>query len=133
MSNDRLLRVRSTQSSHLYTGDNGDDSFDSGHQKKVNSGDMCVFKRIDCEKVIIGRVIQFSYLDGGKRERQYSSSYVDMSLESHKNIGVFANWFKKHSIFLAKQFLSNRMTLSPLVTFRWIDMSVQLLKLNLAI
>ena len=98
LSNDRLLRVRSTQSSHLYTGGNGDDSFDSGHQKKVNSGDMCVFKRIDCEKVIIGRVIQFSYLDGGKRERQYSSSYVDMSLESHKNIGVFANWFKAFNI-----------------------------------
>ena len=60
---------------------------------KVNSGDLCIFNRLDTGKKLIGRVIQFSYLEGNKKQRQYSSSYVDMSLESHKNIGVFANWY----------------------------------------
>lgn len=90
VSNDRLLRVRSSQPSHLFNDDNMEPS---GPQTKVNSGDLCVFKRIDSKKNLLGRVIQFSYLEGSKKQRQYSSSYVDMSLESHKNIGVFANWY----------------------------------------
>ena len=42
---------------------------------------------------LVGRVIQFSYLSGSKKERQYSSDFVDMTKESFKNIGLFANWF----------------------------------------
>ena len=90
ISNDRLLRVRSSQPSHLFNDDNVEDS---GPRSKVESGDLCIFNRIDCDKKLVGRVIQFSYLEGTKKQRQYSSSYVDMSLESHKDIGVFANWY----------------------------------------
>ena len=90
VSNDRLLRVRSSQPSHLFNDDNIEPS---GPQTKISSGDLCVFKRIDSDKNLVGRVIQFSYLEGSKKQRQYSSSYVDMSIESHKNIGVFANWY----------------------------------------
>ena len=90
VSNDRLLRVRSSQPSHLFNDDNVEDS---GPRSKVNSGDLCIFNRIDSNQKLVGRVIQFSYLEGNKKQRQYSSSYVDMSLESHKNIGVFANWY----------------------------------------
>ena len=42
---------------------------------------------------LIGRVTQFSYLHGSKRGRQYSSNYVDMSQNSYKEIGLFANWY----------------------------------------
>ena len=30
---------------------------------------------------------------GSKRDRQYTSTYVDMTKESFKTIGVFANWY----------------------------------------
>ena len=56
---------------------------------------MCIFKQENSDKVIVGRFIQFSYLEGTKKERQYSSLYVDMSKDSCKSIGVFANWFKE--------------------------------------
>ena len=48
---------------------------------------------MDCNKCLIGRVVQFSYLTGNKRQRQFSNNYVDLSKDSVKNIGVFANWF----------------------------------------
>ena len=38
-------------------------------------------------------MIQFSYLEGNKRQREYSGTFVDTSKESYKLIGVFANWF----------------------------------------
>ena len=31
---------------------------------------------------MVGRVIQFSYLQGNKRERQYSANYVDLSKDT---------------------------------------------------
>jgi hypothetical protein len=40
-------------------------------------------------------VVQFSYLTGTKKEREFSGSYVDMSNESYKGIGVYANWFAR--------------------------------------
>ena len=46
------------------------------------------------EKCLLGRIIQFSYLTGAKKERQYSSNFVDLSKESYKSIGVYANWFQ---------------------------------------
>ena len=61
----------------------------------MRSGDLCIFKRMDSKtKCLVGRIIQFSYLQGTKRERQYSSDYVDLSKASHKNIGVCSNWYQ---------------------------------------
>ena len=88
LSNDRLLRVREQQASHLMDSENVDilDSF-------VKVGDYCIFKRIDHPKFIIGRVIQFSYLYGNKRDRQYSATFVDISNASYKDIGVLCDWY----------------------------------------
>ena len=91
LSNDRLLRVRSAQPTHLFSGTRGNDS---GPQQRVYSNDLCFFRRIDSEKLLIGRVVQFSYLEGSKRAREYSSLYVDTSIDSCNSIGVFANWFQ---------------------------------------
>ena len=89
VSNDRLLRVRRDQPDHLFSvPDTAGDT-----RPSVHSGDLCVFERIDKKKEVIGRVIQFSYLDGSKRDRQYSSNYVDLTKNSYKTIGVFANWY----------------------------------------
>ena len=33
-------------------------------------------------------------MKGSKKQRQYSSDYVDLSKESYRKIGVFANWFQ---------------------------------------
>ena len=59
----------------------------------VNVGDLCVFRQADSEKVLLGRIIQYSYLEGNKRERQYSSNFVDMSIDSFCKIGAYANYF----------------------------------------
>ena len=48
---------------------------------------------MDWNKCLIGRVAQFSYLTGNKRQIQFSNTFVDLSKDSVKNIGVFANWF----------------------------------------
>ena len=66
----------------------------SGQQQKVCSGDLCIFRRVDSEKPLVGRVIQFSYLEGSKRSREYSSLYVDTTKERVTNIGVLANWYQ---------------------------------------
>ena len=91
ISNDRLLRVRASQPDHLFDGESG---IELDQDYIVRSGDLCFFRRADSEKNLIGRLIQFSYLEGTKKQRQYSSSYVDLSLDSWKTIGVFANWYK---------------------------------------
>ena len=66
---------------------------------------------MDCNKCLIGRVVQFSYLTGNKRQRQFSNNFVDLSKDSVKNIGVFANWFSAVSLsdderFEEKDFIS---------------------------
>ena len=88
LSNDRLLRVRSDQPSHLLDVENVVvvDSF-------AKVGDFAIFKRFDNDKFLIGKIVQFSYLDGKKRDRQYSSNFVDVSKDSYKSIGVFADWY----------------------------------------
>ena len=55
---------------------------------------FCFFSRVDCEKCLVGRVVQCSYLTGSKKQRQYSSDYVDLTKDSCKNIGVLTNWFQ---------------------------------------
>ena len=62
-------------------------------QTVVTSGDLCVFRRVDDDqKLLIGRIVQFSYLTGTKRQQEYSSMYVDLT-KDHSGIGAFANWF----------------------------------------
>ena len=92
ISNDRLLRVRRDQPDHLFSLP----EIDAGYvRSRVRSGDLCIFQRIDRKRkmYLVGRVIQFSYLSGSKKDRQYSSDYVDMTKDSYKNIGAFANWY----------------------------------------
>ena len=59
LSNDRLLRVREEQPTHL-----SPDRFQkSVEDSNIRAGDLCVFRRIDDnEKLLLGRVVQFSYL-----------------------------------------------------------------------
>ena len=94
VSNDRLLRVRSDQPSHLFSGMEIQER-NENPTKHVHAGDLCIFRRVDCEKVLLGRIVQFSYLEGTKKQRQYSSTYVDMDIDSYKTIGVFCNYFAR--------------------------------------
>ena len=90
LSNDRLLRVREEQPDHLYSGS----SVGTQNPCHVISGDLCLFKRIDCEKILVGRILQFSYYkEKTKKQQAYSSPYVDMTKASYKTIGVFASWY----------------------------------------
>lgn len=91
LSNDRLLRVRAAQPSHLY---NSNNKSHCQREELIQSGDLCAFKQVESDKLIIGRVIQFSYLEGTKKQREYSSTYVDVTCESFNSIGVFCNWFQ---------------------------------------
>ena len=91
LSTDWLLRVRDEQPSHIFSTSLSQDSNDN----HLYCGSLCIFKRIDDDKrYLVGRAVQFSYLKGSKKERQYSSSYVDFSKDSYKNIGVFCNWYQ---------------------------------------
>ena len=90
LSNDRLLRVRSKNADHLYSVE----SRCVSASNTVRAGDLCAFRRIDDgTKFLLGRVIQFSYLNGNKRQRQYSSNFVDLTKESIENIGALCNWY----------------------------------------
>ena len=68
LPNDRLLRVRSEQASHLF------DSTRFNYTPPANcvrAGDLWLFKSVDNEeKYVLGRIIQFSYIRGNKRESQ---------------------------------------------------------------
>ena len=44
------------------------------------------FQRVDDNKQLIGRIIQFSYMNGPKRAREYSSSFVNTLV--HLQIGT---------------------------------------------
>lgn len=93
LSNDRLLRVRSAQPSHLFSDDNDNSLSSASRQDIVNSGELCVFKRCNSPKHLLGRVIQFSYLKGSKKSQQYSGTFVDTTKESFTSIGVLANYY----------------------------------------
>ena len=54
----------------------------------VTSGDLCVD---DEKKMLVGRIVQFSYLTGTKRQQEYSSMYVDLT-QDHAGIGAFADF-----------------------------------------
>ena len=86
--------MRSEQPSHLFSGSSGQNII----QSHVRVGDLCIFRRIDCEKVLLGGVVKFSYLVGTKKQREYSSSYVDMTKDSYKNIGVFSNYIARFEV-----------------------------------
>ena len=38
-------------------------------------------------------MVQFSYLLGTKKQRQFCNGSVDLEKDSASNIGVYANWF----------------------------------------
>ena len=93
ISNDRLLRVRNEQPSHLLTGNENDPS----GTEVIHIGDLILIRVIDNSgKVLLGRVVQFSYLQGTKSSRRYSSTYVDTSKDSYKTIGVYANYYARY-------------------------------------
>ena len=92
LSNDRSLRVRDAQPSHLFSGIEYVAS-ESSRQDFVHSGDLCVFERIDSTKHLVGQMVQFSYLEGTKKSREYSSLFVDTTKESINSIGVLANYY----------------------------------------
>ena len=93
LSNDRLLRVREEQPNHLLNRENVRNVVETF----VKIGDTCIFKRLDTEKYLTGKFVQFSHLMGNKHERQYSSNYIDMSKDSFKSIGTFVNWVMARS------------------------------------
>ena len=102
LSSDRLIRVRA-----------GPDTISETElaevKSTVTSGDLCVFRRIDDnDKILIGRIVQFSYLTGNKRQQEYSGMYVDLK-KDHKSIGAFANWFA------VSEFENNDVHFSPLM------------------
>jgi len=59
---------------------------------------------VDCNKCLICRVVQFTYLTGNKRQRQFSNNFVDFSKDSVNNIGIFVNWFSVVSQSLDERF-----------------------------
>ena len=90
VSHDRLLRVRANQPEHVHNLGNNL-IYPQDHMKFC---DLCVFRRTgDGNKLAIGRVIQFSYLQGTKKNREYSADYVDFSKDI-TNIGAFCNWYE---------------------------------------
>ena len=61
-------------------------------------------RRLQSEKVLVGRVVQFSYMEGNKKQREYSATYVDMATyrmkkatndKTFRDIGVYANYFAR--------------------------------------
>ena len=89
VSNDRLLRVRSNQPSHIYHSKEST-LYPKNH---IKSGDLCIFKREGmANEHLIGRIVQFSYLSGSKRDRQFSGDFIDLSKDI-SNIGIFCNWY----------------------------------------
>ena len=61
LSNDRLW-VRSKQASHL-----PDVESTCIIDQCVKVGELCIFKRVDNPKFLLGKIAQFSYLDGNKK------------------------------------------------------------------
>ena len=118
LSSDRLICVRGGE-------DKTAETEAAQTQTIVSSGDLCIFRRIDdTNKLFIGRVVQFSYLKGTKRQQEYSGIYVDLSSKDFKSIGEFANWFAMSDITY-----DNKVEFRPLVdvkaTYQWKIMSVQ--------
>ena len=90
ISNDRLLRVRTNQSNHLFD----PSCYDNVPETCVRTGDLCIFSNtVSPGTYILGRLVQFSYLYGTKKQREYSSNYCDLTKESRNDIGAFVNWF----------------------------------------
>ena len=86
LSSDRLIRVRAN--------DGQSSSEPARTETTVTSGDLCIFRQIDTDdRILVGRMIQFTYLSGTKRQQEYSGMYVDLSEPSYKTIGVFGNWY----------------------------------------
>ena len=64
-------------------------------ENHIKTCDLCVFKRVDEQsKFAVGRVLQFSYMQGSKKEREFSGDYVDFDVDAEMSyIGAFCNWY----------------------------------------
>ena len=91
LSNDRLLRVRKKQLSHIHN----NETESLYPEKHVKNCDLCIFRRVDePSKYALGRIIQFSYMSGTKKNREFSSDYVDLDDKKYLScIGSFCNWY----------------------------------------
>ena len=91
LSSDRLLRVRRDQLSHIFS----EADIENSIAAYLRCGELVIFRTVDNPKnLMVGRIVQFSYLFGSKKQRQYSSSYVDLQRDSKTNIGVLCNWYQ---------------------------------------
>ena len=61
------MRVREQQLGHLSSGSSTVGT-QNDSESRVKAGALCLFKRVDCQKILVGRVVQFSYIEGNKRE-----------------------------------------------------------------
>ena len=67
LSNDRLLRVRVVQPSHIFS----KREVSLPNDNYVKCGNLCIFERADVEgKHMVGRLVKFAYLRGSKRGRK---------------------------------------------------------------
>ncbi len=88
LSSDRLIRVRENQEKT---------SEPAQIKEIVTSGDLCVFNQVGVPgKILFGRMVQFTYLDGTKRQQEYSGMYVDMQQPSFSTYTLF---FYKNDVF----------------------------------
>ena len=65
-------------------------------ENHIKTCDLCMFRKVDdTSKFGIGRVLQFSYMHGSKKGRQFSSDYVDFDAGkiNLSDIGAFCNWY----------------------------------------
>ena len=79
LSSDRLIRVR----------ENNEKSSSEPARTKptVPSGDLCVFRQVNAQnKILLGRMVQLSYLEGTKRQQEYLGMFVDLREPSYKTI-----------------------------------------------
>ena len=92
LSNDRLLRVRRKQLTHIHNF-----SYENIYPgKHIKTCDLCIFHEVDNpQKCVLGRILQFSYMEGGKKAREFSGDYVDLDTTKAElsNIGAFCNWY----------------------------------------
>ena len=91
LSNDRLLRVRNKQLSHIHNDQN--ESFYP--EKHVKNCDLCIFRRVDNPSMYaLGRILQFSYMSSTKKNREFSGDYVNLDEKCDLScIGSFCNWY----------------------------------------
>ena len=106
ISADRLFRVRNKQPYSTCLGQPQSKNFDlccstsdigkndvPTNRKRVKVGDVCVFRTDGINRWRLGKVLQFSYLNGKSKKVQ---QYIGLSADLGSNIGVLCSWFNWH-------------------------------------